>query len=797
MNYTGARPELQRIALLGTCVPRQCGIATFTDDLHHALANARPNMSAMTIAMTDGENVYAYPPHVPIEIHQSDLQSYAVAADFLNVADIEVVSLQHEFGIFGGDAGDHVLDLVQRLRTPLVTTLHTVLAEPDDAQRRVMAGIIRSSARLVVMAERGREILQRVYSVPSERIAVIPHGVPDRPFLDPAMAKHDLNLADRTLLMTFGLLGPGKGIETAIQALPSLVRDYPKLTYMVVGATHPNLVRHEGERYRNSLIDLAAKLGVSDHVQFVDQYLSIDELLGYLAACDIYVSPYPNEAQITSGTLAYAVALGKAVVSTPFWYAQELLADGCGMLVPFSQADALAAAIARLIEDDGLRSEMRTRAYARGREMIWPSVAEQYLEVFSKVRFERRTATAMITPFAASVKGEGGLPGVSTTHLASLTDGVGLVQHTKFAVPDRRHGYCLDDNARALLVMSELAGLRPLSPQEDQMALTYAAFVEHAWSPETAQMHNFMSFDRSWLDEIGEGDAHGRAVWALGSVTRRKDARDLDGWAAARLLEMVPPLAACTSPRAWAYGLLGISDFLDRFPGHRVFERLRCDLAGRLFQRWCDAAKPQWNWFEDRLGYDNARLCEALFISGKATGNPDQFEAGLDALRWLMKLQTAARGHFRPIGTQTFGADYRQPQPFDQQPLEAWAAVSACLTAARLTGDRWWKHEAERAFAWFLGENDLGIPVADIARGACFDGLHPDRRNANQGAESTLAYLAALTAMSRAAAAQPSLLARFGPSNAMAVECECNLRAHGAHTLAPATPGSWSVAGRE
>jgi len=400
-------------------------------------------------------------------------------------------------------------------------------------------------------------------------------------------------------------------------------------------------------------------------------------------------------------------------------------------------------------------------------------------------------------PFPASVEGEGGLPRVSTAHLAALTDGVGLVQHTKFAVPDRRHGYCLDDNARALLVMNELAGLRPLSPQEDQMALTYAAFVEHAWSPETARMANFMSFDRTWLDETGEDDAHGRTVWALGSVARRKDARDLDGWAAAHLLEMVPPLATCTSPRAWAYGILGISDFLERFPGHRVFEGLRSDLAGRLFQRWRDAARPQWNWFEDRLGYDNARLCEALVISGMATRNTDQFEAGLDTLRWLMKLQTAARGHFRPVGTQTFGADYRQPQPFDQQPLEAWAAVSACLTAARLTKDSWWHHEAERAFAWFLGENDHGIPVVDIARGACFDGLHPDRRNANQGAESTLAYIASLTAMTSAATAQPSRLAHFGPINAIMLECECNLRAPVAHAIEPGMSGTRTTTKRE
>jgi glycosyltransferase involved in cell wall biosynthesis len=747
MNGSVPTPRPNRIALIGTCVPRQCGIATFTNDLQQALGGADPAMAAMTIAMTDDKNVYAYPDQVPLEIHQADPTSYEVAADFLNVADIEIVSLQHEFGIFGGEAGEHILGLVRGLRAPLVTTLHTVLASPNPAQRRVMDELIASSARLVVMADKGREILQDVYGVPADHIAVIPHGVPDRPFLDPAMAKHDLDLADRTLLMTFGLLGPGKGIETAIRALPVLVQDNPKLLYMIVGATHPNLVRDEGERYRESLAALANKLGVGDHVQFVDRYLSLDELLDYLAACDIYLSPYPNEAQIASGTLAYAIALGKAVVSTPFWYAQELLADDCGLLVPFGQADGFATAVRRLIYDDALRSEIRTNAYARGRAMIWPRVAEQYLEVFSAVRLERRSTGATIIPVPLLEPADAPLPPVSTVHLAALTDSVGLIQHTKFAVPDRRHGYCLDDNARALLVLTELAALRPLTAQEEQLHLTYAAFVESAWSPRTNQVHNFMSYDRTWVEGDGADDALGRTIWALGAVARHKDTRSLDGWAATRVLEIAPFLLACTSPRAWAYGLLGISRFLQRFPGHRGFERLRGELGDRLFQRWSDAALPDWVWFEDRLGYDNARLCEALIVSGHDTGTRLHLEAGLDALQWLIKLQTAKDGHFRPIGTETFGTDHRQPQPFDQQPLEAWAAVSACMTAANVTGNPVWHGEASRAFAWFLGENDLHVPVVDIERGACFDGLHPDRRNANQGAESTLAYLSALTAI--------------------------------------------------
>lgn len=778
MNRSVTIPPLKRIAMVGTFVPRKCGIATFTDDLQQALTNYNPDLSSITIALTDNVSSYAYPPCVALEIQQASPASYAVAADFLNVTDVDIVVLQHEFGIFGGEAGEHVLGLLSGLNAPVITTLHTVLASPDAAQRRVMDGIIQHSARLVVMADKGRRILQDVYGVSAEHIAVIPHGVPDRAFIDPAMAKHNLGLADRVLLMTFGLLGPGKGIETAIRAVPALVRDHPNLLYMIVGATHPNLVQDEGERYRDSLVALAAELGVSENICFVDRYLSLDELLDHLAACDIYLSPYPNEAQIVSGTLAYAVALGKAVVSTPFWYAQELLADDCGVLIPFADPDALGMAVARLIEDDTSRSEIRTRAYERGRAMIWSSVAKQYLDVFSDVRFERRSSGQRDTHPISDEPWNSALPPIATVHLAALTDMVGITQHTKFAVPDRRHGYCLDDNARALLLLSELSRFRSLTPQEEELALTYAAFVEHAWSASDNRVHNFMGFDRTWLDDAGADDAHGRTVWALGAVARQKDDRSLDGWAAARLLEMAPPLITLTSPRAWAYGLLGISKLLKRFPGHRNLEQLRGQLSDRLFQRFSDAAEPDWVWFEDRLGYDNARLCEALIESGHDTGKRIHLDAGLDTLRWLMKLQTAEAGHFRPIGTETFGDDRRQPQPFDQQPLEACAAVSACLAAARATGDAWWRREARRAFTWFLGENDLGIPVVDVKRGACFDGLHPDRRNANQGAESTLAYLSALTAISSVAEQNPLLRAALQPTN-VKVGCLLHERPNG------------------
>lgn len=754
----------RRVALIGTSVPRQCGIATFTEDLFQALRTNDPTLDLSVIAVNDCQDGYAYPRHVSFEIPQDDPAAYPIAADFLDVSDAEIVCLQHEFGIFGGPAGEHILHLLKGLRAPLVTTLHTVLDQPDPDQLAVMNALTECSARLVVMADKGRQILETVYGVSSDRIAVIPHGVPDRAFLDPALAKHRLDLADRTLLMTFGLLGPGKGIETAIRALPALVHDHPKVLYMIVGATHPNLLRHEGDRYRRSLVELAAALGVADHVRFVDRYFSTDELLDHLAACDIYVSPYPNSAQITSGTLAYALALGKPVVSTPFWYAQELLADGCGLISPFGDPNAFAGAVAQLISDDKLRSGIRTKAYERGRAMTWPRVGHCYLSLFEQVRTEAKSRSAEVIRFP--VRDAAPLPTVETAHLAFLTDDVGLTQHTRFGVVHRRHGYCLDDNARALVVMSDLAGLRAWSLEEERMTHIYAAFVEDALCPETGETRNFMRYDRTWQSDGTLDDALGRSIWALGKVAAMNDARGLSGWAAARLLDTAPRLPGHTAPRSWAYGLLGLSAFLKRFPGHRQFEAIRYDLAGRLLQRFRDAAKPGWVWFEERLAYDNARLCEALIACGNDTGDDAMLTAGFDSLGWLMDLQRAPGGHFRPIGTQSFGIDHAPPSAFDQQPLEVWAAVSACLTAHQTNREGGWLHEARRAFAWFMGANDLALPVADPKRGASFDGLHPDRRNANQGAESTLAYLAALTGLALHEARYQSLSGELDPDAA-------------------------------
>ena len=749
MPMTAQTPDtiIGRVALIGNYLPRRCGIATFTHDLRNALAAAAPGSDPIVVAMNDGLGPYDYPAEVSFAIDEQNRAAYAAAADYLNVSNVDIAVVQHEFGIYGGAAGDYLLNLLGRLKMPVVTTLHTVLTDPNADQRRVMDALIVRSSRLVVMAEKGREILRATWDVPEHKISVIAHGVPDQPFLDSALSKDALGFGDREVLLTFGLLSPGKGIETMLDAMPRVVAANKDALYVVLGATHPNLVRHEGERYRESLVARAAALGVTDHVRFIDGFVDEPTLLGYIAAADVYVTPYLNEAQITSGTLAISFGMGKPIVSTPYWHAKELLADGRGVLVPFGDVDALADGIVHTLGDRAFRNRLRKAAYVAGRDTIWPVVAGQYYLLFADAVRERLTRADNVLPLAAGTRPTGTLPKLVTSHLETLTDSCGLLQHAVFSVADRAHGYCLDDNARALLFISEVQRHSRWTERETHLAMTYAAFVQHAWSPVRRRFANFMSYARDWLETLGNDDAHGRAVHALGTVVERGGPRQLGDWANSLFLASAPACADLTSPRAWALGMMGAGAFLRRFAGHREIGKLRDGLAARLMQRYADAANPEWNWFEDALAYDNARLPHALIEVGAATGNAAQLETGLASLGWLMSVQTAPGGHFRPVGSDSFGRVRMVPMPFDQQAIETQASVAACAAAHAATGEERWADEAARAFAWFMGANDLRAMMIDVETGAGFDGLHPDRRNANQGAESTLAYLQSLSDM--------------------------------------------------
>lgn len=739
-SIKNSRPE--RIAFIGNYLPRQCGIATFTTDLCEAIAMRYSGTTCIAMPVNDIESGYEYPSRVRFELAEKDIESYRRAADFLNINNVDLVSVQFEYGIFGGKAGSHILALLHELRMPIVTTLHTILKNPNLDQKHVLEEVAALSDRLVVMSERGVGFLQSIYNIPAEKIDLIPHGIPDVPFVDPSFNKDLFGVEGKNVLLSFGLLSASKGIETVISALPKIVKLFPETVYIIVGATHPNVIKHEGETYRLSLQWLAREKGVESNVIFYNRFVSLEELVEFIGATDIYITPYLNEAQITSGTLAYTVGAGKAVISTPYWYAQEMLADGRGVLTPFGDSDALAEQVIHLLENESERHSMRKRAYVFGRAMIWPEVAKRYMESFERARTERRHYIPAGLISKALDKYPGELPPVKLDHLHNMTDYTGIFQHALFTVPNYSHGYTADDNARALLVsvlLDELGIGKNL-----QFASRYLAFLGFAFNDRTKRFRNFMDYQRNWIEESGSDDSNGRALWALGKVLSHSITPAFNSMAGWLFEQTLPAILLTTSPRAWAFALMGIDEYLQKFAGDRRVGNVRDELSGRLLKLYKENRSKKWLWFEDTLSYCNAAIPHALLLCGRSIPDSGMIDAGLESLTWLAELQRADAGHFVPIGSNGFYRKGGEKARFDQQPVEAQAMISACLAAYRISGDKFWNKEARRAFEWFLGRNDLNLPIYDPTTGGCRDGLHPDRSNENQGAESTLAFLQSL-----------------------------------------------------
>jgi glycosyltransferase involved in cell wall biosynthesis len=735
-------PPLNRVAFVGNYVPRRCGLATFTRDVRTAVAARIPTAECLVVAMDDGTGPLDYPPEVRFTCSDADSDSYRRAAEFLALSNVDVVSLQHEYGIFGGSAGERVLDLARELRMPLHTTLHTVLARPSTEQRRVMDELLHLSARVAVMTSHGRDLLRAVHGVADDRIDVIPHGIPDTPFVDPEFHKRRLDLAGRAVLLTFGLLSPGKGIEHVIRALPEIVARHPTAVYVVAGATHPRLLRDEGERYRQSLMDLAADLGVAERVVFHGRYLAMDELLAFISVADVYVTPYLDAEQITSGTLAYAFGCGTAVVSTPYRHAAELLADGRGTLVPFRDPAAIARGVCDLLGDDVRRQSLRTQGWLLGREMTWPRVAGRIVESLARTRLaalvRRRRSDAPVAPVPRRRPPEPVLE-----HLGRLCDSTGVMQHAVGDLPLRAEGYCTDDNARALTVMVRLDDIGLASRWSDRAACTCASFLAHAFDARTGRFRNFMDYGRRWLDDAGSDDCLGRGIVALGTCVGRSRRESLRRFAMERFAPAIAAILPSTSPRGWALAIVGLREYLRRLRGDRPAAAAGRELTARLLALHRGNATPDWPWPEDMVTYENPRLCEALIVGG-GEFLPEARGAGLDLLDWLWGVQLSESGRFSPVGCRGFLPRGGPAATFDQQPIEAQAMVAACLEAYRATGDDVWRQRGWLAFEWFHGHNVLGMAVADTRTGGCGDGLLEDRVSENQGAESTLAYLAAV-----------------------------------------------------
>jgi len=752
-----SKPSLpSRIAVIGNYLPRQCGIATFTADLCAAISAEYGTARLMALPVNDTEQGYDYPARVRWSLAQDDVTSYEEAAQFLNFNNIDMVCLQHEYGIFGGVAGSYILHLLRGLKMPVVTTLHTVLREPDPNQLMVMQEIAELSDRLIVMSQLSSQFLQEIFKVPGDKIDMVPHGVPDLPFLDPNFYKDRFGVEGKAVLLTFGLLSPNKGIENVIQALPQILSKHKNVAYIVAGATHPHILRREGDKYRASLRALAKEVGVESQVIFHNRFVSPEEMAEFIGAADIYITPYRYEEQVVSGTLAYALGAGKAIISTPYWHAIELLDDRRGALVPFQNPGAIANKAIELLNTPAIRHAMRKRAYLFARDMVWKRVAQGYMESFARVRSDRLESPRVQFSARATQKSLNRLPELKLTHVNALTDDTGILQHAIFTIPNRAEGYTTDDNARALILTVRLAQLakdRLGTPSTEDLVTPnsssrYLSFLEHAFNPVSGRFRNFLAYDRRWSEAQGSEDCHGRALWSLGTVLSRSEDRGLR-CAAGRLVEFSLPAAVeFSSPRAWAYTLLGIQEYLNSYPGDRDAQKVRSVLSRRLLEMYESIRSPDWKWFENVLAYGNARLPQAMLLVGSACSDDRMVSAGLEALDWLSETQRCETNrHFVPIGSQGFYRQGREKARFDQQPIEAAGAVSACLEAYRVTGDSRWRSEAWSAFNWFLGNNDLQLPLYDSVTGGCRDGLHPDRANENQGTESTLSFLMALLEM--------------------------------------------------
>jgi hypothetical protein len=571
--------------------------------------------------------------------------------------------------------------------------------------------------------------------------------------MDPNYFKDKFGTEGKSVLLTFGLLSPNKGIENVIQALPAILARQPNVVYIVSGVTHPHIRRREGERYREELRALAEKLGVSDQLILNNRFVSAEELVEHVGAADIYITPYRHEAQVVSGTLAIALGAGKAIVSTPYWHAKELLAENRGVIVPFQNPNAIAEAVLALLENDAERHAMRKRAYLYSRGTTWENTARAYMASFQRARFERSLHPRAAQMDDPAIDPIDHLPLLNTGHLLNMTDDTGMLQHAIFSVPNTREGYTTDDNARALIVSVLLDENPEYSDRRDcpNLSHRYLSFLWLAFHADSGRFRNFLDYDRKWLENIGSDDSHGRALWSLGKVLGVSRNAGLRG-AAGRLFEAaVPATLTFTSPRAWAYSILGMQAYLDWFPGDRAIQGARNELANRLFDIYERCHSESWKWFEKILSYSNARLPQALILAGWRSDNHRMVEAGMDSLKWLVAEQHRCDENvFVPIGSNGFFIEGCEKARFDQQPVEACATVSACLEVYRMTEERQWLEEARKAFSWFLGKNDLQVPLYDAETGGCRDGLHPDRVNENQGAESTLSFLMALLEMQAA-----------------------------------------------
>ena len=736
-----AKAAPKKVVFISSFPPRKCGIATFTSDLiNNTSLAAKGEFEPLVVAMCSEDNKYDDP--VKFEIRQNVKSDYICAADYINFSHVDLVSVQYEFGLFGGEAGSYLSLLIDRLKAPVVTTLHTVLDDPSPPYFKSMVDICKASYKVITMNERGVKMLRDIYHIPGRKIKLIAHGIPDLPFVDSNYYKHKFGLEDHRTILTFGLLNKNKGIEVMLKAMPDIVKAEPSAIYIILGMTHPNVLKLEGESYRFRLQQMVKDLNLQEHVIFFNRFVNDQELHNFLCAADVYVTPYLNEKHLTSGTLAFAVGTGKAVVSTPYWAATELLSDGRGRLVQFGDSQQMSREIIEIIQNDTLYYSLRRKAFEYGRSRTWPKIGQIYWKLFdSKLKPLRISTKAKLS--AAETISSIEVPEPSLDHLKKLTDDTGLYQHAKFTVPNRDFGYCTDDNARAVIAMIRYYAHNP-EPEALRLLDTYLSFIIHSQKA-GGSIKNFMNFDRTWRTNEPAHDAFGRALWAFGTIIANPPAPQYLSIAKDCFDQSVHHVER-QLPKGMAYSILGMCDYLKQFPGAIDIKRQLELAADGLLRQYEEGHYPDWNWFEDILTYDNAVLPHAMYVASMALDKKRYREIAETTCEFLLE-NSFTGTHFSFVGCKGWYERGGKKATFDQQPIEAAGTVMMLRAAYEVTQNEKFLTLQRKAFDWFLGQNDLHIPLYDFKTKGCNDGLTPDGVNMNQGAESTLSLLLSLLEM--------------------------------------------------
>ena len=728
-----------KIAIIGNFLPRHCGIATFTKNLVQSILAAediaKEPIEIFVVAMNNNRQVYDYPSIVQFSINQDEKQEYLDAADYINQSGADICILQHEYGIYGGNSGVYILALLEQLAIPFITTLHTVVKHPTFHEKNILKTIGHKSSLVVVMSNLAVEFLVTQYKIPASKIQVVQHGVPD---FSEALHNRVINLqkTKKRLLCTFGLLGRSKGIETVLHALPEVVQKFPDIVYVILGKTHPNVKREAGEEYREFLESLVEKYGLQNNVQFINEFLNEEDLENYLLNVDLYITPYLNEAQITSGTLAYAVGSGSCIVSTPYWHARELLAGGRGELFNFGDSKALSAILISLLSNPRKMNSMRVKAFTYGKKMYWKNIGETYFQLLDKVINE----PAFLIPanhYSIPVITEP----ISMDHIERMTDAIGMIEHASFSVPDLKEGYSLDDNTRALLMV-----MMHYNIEKDKnllkLADTYLRFIK-LMQMDDGFFHNDYDFKQRFMDEKGSEDSFGRTIWAMGYLIQHAPNDAYFQFASNIFYRALPHFEKIISIRAIANIIIGLSHFLTRYPDHESIRQILIKLTKKITDQYNAEKEPDWDWFEPILSYDNAILPLALWNAFAITHYRDILTVAKNTTSFLEK-QTMNGGHISIVGSSGWQRKGEAKSIEGQQPINAMALVMMYGKAYELTKDENYFQKMYLSFSWFTGNNDLFIPLFDEETKGCCDGLEKTGINRNQGAESTLSYYLAL-----------------------------------------------------